>query len=271
MPELRFLCVHYHNPKRVIKFVRHIMGLPLPGGWSIQGAICDNSGDWPDWVPLPTGWRVAHPGRNLGYLPGCAAANALFDDPAEWTGIVNTDLNFESSFLMRLARTKFDEDIMAVGPDLRLCNGRRQNPVFARRPLRSQLEFHRYISADTRRTELMARFDALRYRLRNPKIRPGDVTQRETYALHRAALFLSRRYFEWGGSLNYGSFMYGEEVFLAEEIRQQEGRCAWLPGSVVWHEMDKETEEEPKVQKKATDRARWQHDSMSFLLDRYYS
>ncbi|MGC4042936.1 MAG: hypothetical protein QM758_03960 [Armatimonas sp.] len=251
MPELRFLCVHYHDTKRVNSFVRHLMGLPLPGGWNVRGAICDNSGDWPDWVPLPTGWKVTRPGENLGYLSGCAAANSLFEEPAEWTGIVNTDLNFEGSFLMRLARSRFAEDVMAVGPDLRLCNGRRQNPVHSRRPLRSQLQFYRYLSADHRRSEFIERMYDLRYRLFHPPMRAADVSLKETYALHRAALFLSRRYFEWGGSLNYGSFMYGEEVFLAEETRKQGGKSIWLPGSVVWHEVGKDEETEEKRSKKS--------------------
>lgn len=43
---------------------------------------------------------------------------------------------------------------------------------------------------------------------------------RKIYAPFGAFIVFHRRYFEAGGHLNYGSFLFGEEIFVAETARR---------------------------------------------------
>jgi hypothetical protein len=42
----------------------------------------------------------------------------------------------------------------------------------------------------------------------------------EIYAPHGSFIALNRKYFESGGDLNYGAFLTGEEIFIAETARR---------------------------------------------------
>ena len=265
MREIRLLFVHYNDAERVMDFIAHVNALPLPPGWELTLGVCDNSLSWPERLRLPGNARLAVPPRNLGYLPGCVFANSRWESasPPEWLGIVNTDLAIEPEFLQRVATQSFPDTILALGPDLRLRNGQRQNPFLASRPPRRKLEFYRFLFGNPLRSRLMEALYQLRRRGRklSPPV-PIETPWVETYALHGALTLLHRRYFERGGSLQYGGFMYGEEIFFAEQFRRCGGGAAWLPQALVWHDAGATTA--GKAQ--ATRRAQWQHQSFSLLL-----
>jgi GT2 family glycosyltransferase len=269
MSEIRLLCVHYSDHERVVAFAHHLNTLPLPPGWILRGGICDNSLNWPDSAKLPDNFRVHTPPSNLGYLPGSAAANVCWESEgvADWTAIINTDLEFGQDFFLQLAQTQWEEDILAVGPDLRLRNNTRQNPFFATRPARKKLELYRFLFGNPLRSRFMEEIYRLRRAGKTPP-EPEVITAPFVlaYALHGAATFLHRRYFEQGGSITYPSFMYGEEIFFAEEVRKLDGRMVWIPEAIVWHDAGATTSGNAQIAR----RAQWQHQSLSLLLERYF-
>ena len=108
------------------------------------------------------------------------------------------------------------------------------------------------------------------YRLRRRVRKPPPPEPFATHwvkanALHGALTLLHRRYFERGGSLEYRGFMYGEEIFFAEQVRRCKGHCVWLSQALVWHEAGATTA--GKAQRAR--RAQWQHQSFSLLLQEF--
>ncbi len=55
------------------------------------------------------------------------------------------------------------------------------------------------------------------------------------YAVHGSFIAIKKDYFEKGGSLRYGSFLYGEEIFLAEETRRIGLKTGVLSSICVMH------------------------------------
>ena len=273
MLEIRLLFVHYSDHERVLAFIDHLNRLPLPKGWQLRGSICDNSLNWPSSLTLPDNFRLVTPAQNLGYLPGSIYANKAWESEnspmPEWTAVINTDLEFCPEFFMRLTTQDFPEDILAVAPDVRLRHNTQQNPFFASRPSRSKLELYRFLFGSPVRSQLMETIYQWRHKNKQqstPETLPLDAPFLEAYALHGAATFLHRRYFERGGSVEYPSFMYGEEIFFAEEVRRLRGRMVWLPEAIVWHDAGATTSGKSQIAR----RAQWQHQSMSFLIEKYF-
>jgi hypothetical protein len=68
--------------------------------------------------------------------------------------------------------------------------------------------------------------------------RPGVRTllPERIYAPHGSFLLFHRSYFEAGGTLRYGTFLFGEEIFVAETARQLGLAIVHDPRLVVEHE-----------------------------------
>jgi len=49
---------------------------------------------------------------------------------------------------------------------------------------------------------------------------PSESSPRPIYAAHGAIMIFHRSYFEAGGNFDYGAFLFGEEIFVAETARQ---------------------------------------------------
>src|SRR5512135_2811157 len=130
--------VHYNDQPGVLAFVEHARSVGNAAGVLIECAVADNSGTWGEQTGSPSWITLVRPGRNLGYLAGCAAAfDAWCQQHAglpEWVAVVNTDLRFAPDFFGRLLALELPEDIGVVAPDVRLRNGMRQNPHMRIRP-----------------------------------------------------------------------------------------------------------------------------------------
>jgi GT2 family glycosyltransferase len=67
------------------------------------------------------------------------------------------------------------------------------------------------------------------------------------YAPHGAFIIFSREYFERGGSLNVGAFLYAEEIFVAETCRRLGLNVTYLPSIEVLHDEHVSTKVNPAI------------------------
>lgn len=63
----------------------------------------------------------------------------------------------------------------------------------------------------------------------------GSNPSEAIYAAHGAFLIFAREYFEKGGSLKYPSFLFGEEIFVAEQVAKLHLKILYLPQLRVLH------------------------------------
>ena len=143
----------------------------------------------------------------------------------DWVVISNDDVEFEDSqFLQRL----FQKDPMSaavIAPSIiSSLTTHDANPSIRRRPSRLRMWryrlwlsnyyamwFKQWLSPYVRRA---------RFGLSNRTPAPAKSVSSQIYAPHGAFMIFSRKFFEAGGFIDDGSFLYAEEFCVAEMCRQ---------------------------------------------------
>jgi len=233
---------HFNNTKEVECFLRHISDFKLPYNWHIEIAITDNSNN----LKLPDKFtpniKVYMPLENIGYLKGCSFAfNKWIEESKfypEWVVITNTDIKFDEKFFNNLVNLILPEEVCCIAPDVLLENGYRQNAHKKCRPGDFEMYAYTLIYRNTFLTFILDNLYYyscnLRRKLKDKKIKlPSNFEL--IYAPHGSCFLLKKTFFEKGGNLNYKGFMYGEEIYIAEEIRKLNLDVAWVPELKVTH------------------------------------
>ena len=99
---------------------------------------------------------------------------------------------------------------------------------------------------------------------------PGGLTRRRSgksprkiYAPHGACMIFHRRYFECGGALQYGAFLFGEEVAIAERVKRLGGTVVYEPDFRIIHN-------EHATTGHCAMRAEFLAEAMAYLAAEYY-
>lgn len=258
----------YKNDAEVRSFADHVRALPLPPGWRLELVISDNSDSWEG--PDPNADAVVvRPRANLGYLGGCAFA---FDEwcgrhggvPA-WCGVVNTDLELDRDFFLELVAAPLSAETGVLAPAVHLPDGTHQNPYLRARPSLLRVLAHRLVF----RAGWLAWGWTLGHELlrrTRPHTRVGGTRERQRiYAPHGAAMFFRRSFFQQGGTLRFGSFMFGEELHIAEQARRMDVGVVYEPSCRVLHNAHAVVGKLPS----ATSRA-WRAQSSDYIWSEYF-
>lgn len=289
-PRFLCLCINYRNDAESFEYARQLAALP---GYDGDVCVVSNS---PSTIlsellaqnhGRTDGSRllVYFPDANLGYFGGAAFGLkkylAEYSLP-EWVMVSNTDIVFaDHGLFVRLATLYRDTtpNPAILAPDILLesrgvlpSTVRRQNPFMEVRPRPVRLKFLRAIS---RWYPVYAAFElitALRYALFNA-MRWGKRTSTEAqaqpravYAACGACMFFHRSYFERGGNLDFPSFLFGEELFVAESARALGLRIQFDPRLRVVHR------EHGAVRLLSSRQmARYMRDSLGVLVRTYFS
>lgn len=273
----RAICIlacHYRNSEEVREFLRHVLGLPLPHGWNLYVGVSDNSGTWDHSVSLGNKAIIYSPGQNLGYLRGCAFALerwiAKYGGYPEWVAVTNTDVEFEEEFFHKLVLHPWPDNVGIVAPDIRLRNGMPQNPYKIVRPRRRRMYLYSLVYRNIVCTVLLEWLHAVKSVVRRytwkEKTRAGaSIDLRTIYAPHGAVLCFRPQFFHRGGSLDYPGFMYGEEIFIAEQARRLGLDVVWAPHLRAWHNEGAVTNRVSLIQ-----RMRWKRDSIEHIWKEYF-
>lgn len=239
-PSILILCVNYRNDAETNAFVRTAIDLPCRAGniVVISNSPSEESGELESLNNIE-GVQVLFPEKNLGYFGAAAyglssylAARSLPD----WIIVCNTDIEFpDPAFFCQLAELYTKDPPAVIGPDILLVsrNGRpssrtHQNPHFCTRPIPRKMRLFVAISRNYFIYAAYELLSSLRYAITNilAGARRRTIEEaaagrpRKIYAPFGAFIVFHRQYFEAGGHLNYGSFLFGEEIFVAETARR---------------------------------------------------
>lgn len=245
------VAVNYRTPEHAARLVESLLG--AADGDSLHVALVDNTEDDARCIreeDVPVGDRnftfVRAP-RNLGYFGGAGLGlqRYLLAHPMpDWVVVSNVDLSIDRpvEFVRHLNRLG-DTDVGVVAPSIvREDTGRDLNPFMRNRPSELRMRaysllFGRYIG--------LAVYDVLASMKRRAARRTVFSRRRDKtctnpsvvqiYAPHGSLICLSRQFFERGGGLQYQPFLFGEEIFVAEQARQLSLRVLYAPAMVVRH------------------------------------
>lgn len=268
------LAIHYHNTDAVQAFAEQVFQVPVPSGWTRRLVIVDNSTDLDPALSWPPAVQVCRPGQNLGYFGGCAHGlkqyrEAEGDLPA-WVVVTNTDIDLADDFFERLLGADWPEHVGLVAPDVQTPYGQRQNPFWVRRPWRLGMRSYQWIFRWLWLTRLYTELNHLRWTVgshlatRTNGHGPGEPVS--IYAPHGSIMAFRRVFFERGGTLDYGGFMFGEEIHVAEQARQCGLDVVWQPGLRVIHHQQSTTE-----QVDVSEVRRWHLESTQYLWSTYFA
>lgn len=186
--------------------------------------------------------RVLNPGLNLGYFGAAHFAFCQYraERPCpEWTIVANTDIVFDGDdFIQRLVTGHALCQHAVVAPRvLSLRDGRDQNPFSSTRPSKIRVYVQALVVQVAVGHWLHDRLSVLirtvRRLCRRTRTTMGGL--KEIYAAHGAFLVLHRSFFENGGTLDHGTFLYGEEISIAEQVRERNLRMCYDRTLAVYH------------------------------------
>lgn len=181
--------------------------------------------------------------QNRGYFGGArwALNRYLVDNPLpQWVIICNNDVVLDDSqFLEKLIKTDPMNVGMVAPSILSRLTGHDANPSIQRRPsafrmLQYRLWFSSYYAMWMKQWLWpFVRKARKRFRRRQP-VSNGDV-KKLIYAPHGAFFIFSRQFFEAGGFIDDGTFLYGEEFLVAEMCGRLCLGIVHDPSLRLWH------------------------------------
>lgn len=263
MSVLVLITVHFHNQADVEALVENAGMLRIPPGWRLDIVVVDNSGEA---RPIPGAAFFRAP-ENLGYLGGAAFGLQRWKDENEdglpdWVAVVNPDVSFPADALEELLSVELDDRVEAVAPAIFMEGTISQNPFFERRPARLRMWLYTVVF----RSRLLTRILDWLLAIKRQRSAPVDGgSPRPIYAGHGSAILLRKSFFERGGTLQFGGFMYGEEIHLAEQVRATGGTILYVPQVRARHAGGSTT-----ARTAAEQRRRWHLQSACVLWNQYF-
>lgn len=258
---------HYSNADEVRAFVQHVAALPLPQGWALRIAICDNSDSWEGEAPHACA-TMLRPHANLGYYGGCAYALKHWRETTNsipaWVGAVNTDLELDENFFVTMLE-RTPDDVALVAPAVQLPDGTHQNPYLKQRPSKAKMLWMRVVfRAGWLAWAWTLGHDVMR-RVRPHSRIDGERNRETIYAPHGSIVMFRRAFFEHGGRLEFGGFMYGEELHVAEQARRMGMSVLYEPACQVVHNAHAVVGKIPSKLNR-----RWRTESSDFIWNAYF-
>mgnify|MGYP000098902425 CR=1 FL=1 len=230
------ICVNYRNDHETKSFVESC--LKLTGADQVFFVVCDNSAERFDSVgeilkPLAQKKNILLLANddNPGYLGAAHRAlekirSTLGLAPQDFSHVIlsNTDLVIDSkAFYAELLKLAADSEVGLQAPSvISTLTGREGNPLYPVRPSLRKIRRLRFVYGYYALAvcyHLLSFLKARFLRCQNPSEGRGSVAS-DPYAVHGSFLILRSIFFRRGGTLNYPVRLYGEELFLAEQVRK---------------------------------------------------
>jgi len=212
--------------------------------------------------------------QNSGYFGGANWALRSYlesHETPEWVVVCNNDIVFDDPKILRRLFERDPDTAGMIAPSIVSgITGFDENPSIRHRPSRFRMWryrfwlssyylmwFKQWLSPFVRR---------IRYTLKKWMLGSNSRAAKSIYAPSGAFLVFSREFFEAGGFIDDGSFLYAEEFRVAEMCRCLGLAVIHEPQLRVWHEGSQST---GRMLSKSV--YRYQKEGFSYALARYES
>lgn len=243
------ICINYWNEQDTINYVNALLGQQRH--FRLDIVVVDNSGHGEDDCPLNEiesnidNVHVYKSENNLGYFGGASWGLEKYlttSEMPEWIIVSNTDIYFENQhFLSILVDLYKGNPPEVVAPSIYSdITGLNQNPFMKKRPPAWKMHFYRLVFRFSwiYRVYKVLHFakSSLSSRNRDKKyIACAENMPYPIYAPHGSIIVFNRKYFDNGGTLNYGSFLFDEEIFIGETAHRIGLEVLYEPRIIVFH------------------------------------
>ena len=213
--------------------------------------------------------------ENLGYFPSVIAAiksQEIELASYNFLMISNVDLAVSKDFFSEIKMLPVDETIGAYAPSI-VSNkmNHDQNPKITARPSRFKLQVNRLLFRSRVAYGFLTRVNKLRLKLREitkignsssyPSAGPG---KRKIYASHGSFFILSHMFLKRVSELNYPVFLFGEEIYIAETVRNLNLDIIYAPNLRVF-----DSEHASTAKMKSDAYRSYNEQALTYLLSEY--
>ncbi len=183
--------------------------------------------------------------ENVGYFKALNIGIAQVSDSAHMAVVGNNDLIYDKNFLPTLNAKKFEDDVFVVCPDVVTIDGVHQNPHVIRRfSFFKKLAFSAYYS--NYYVGLLMLYLKRKLVSKDRRFVPGTF---DIFMGIGACYVLTKGFLDNVGRLDDRVFLYGEEAFLANQVRKKGGRLVYCSDLRVEHLESVATSKLPPRQK----------------------
>ncbi|MBT4763328.1 MAG: glycosyltransferase family 2 protein [Bdellovibrionaceae bacterium] len=249
--KILIICINYCNEKDLFNYLNSLAKCTLNN--NIEVYVVDNSEEKKlDELHLKkifTNTTLVSADENLGYFGGANCGFNKFksnnDYVPQWVIVSNTDLEFKNSnFFNDLNKYCDLNKLGVIAPSI--ISGitkSDQNPHLLKRPSHIKMILLKMLFTNYIIFSLYhALYDFKRILKKTIlelikvfKLNDNSPDIKQIYAAHGSFLIIHKNYFLKGGNLNYHSFLYGEEFFLAENIKKINLSIYYVPILQIHH------------------------------------
>ena len=200
--------------------------------------------------------------ENLGYLGGASAViNNLPDvEDYDYVAISNVDLQISDNFFQVLKEIKTDDETALIAPQIYSHDeDRDRNPKVISRYSKRKLKMLYYMY---KYPILFYLYTATAYKRKKLAPKYGEM---DIYAGHGSFMLLTRNFFHKYKKIEYPIFLFGEELFLAELIREKGMKVRYVPSLRL---EDNEHVSTSRMKKKFYFKCNTE--SIKYILDTFY-
>lgn len=264
-----FSVVSYNNCAEIVSFIEMLERQTIKECIDLV-ITCNYPGDYEKLVKhlenRLINVSIVDPKSNLGYLNGCLYGVKTIQEYNQYTWIFvsNTDIVLADDYLIeRLLQTQFEENVCCVAPDIILPSKKKQNPFLINRLSSTRVKTLFYIHSNWQLLRMYTLISKLKDRSKqksNSKIFDNII-----YASHGSVLVLKPRIISIALQSSNDIFMYGEEIYIAELIRLNQGVTKYVPELVIRHN-ENSTTSLSSIKKKSE----WYKQSYGFIIHEFY-
>jgi len=204
---------------------------------------------------------------NLGYMEGASqgfknylSSNAMPD----WIILTNTDIEFDVNDTYNFLSKLEGKEILA--PAITTLDGVSQNPFLVTRPKKRKIKFLKFVYSYKVLFIIYNLLSVIKSKL--SKKLNYDKEQSlplNIFAPHGAFVIFPKMYFEKGGDLTHPTFLYGEELIIAERAKSLNVPIVYCPEIKITHHEHVATASKGGVLK-----AKCLSNSLKYILKQYY-
>lgn len=265
-----FIGVNYNATVDCVNFLASVGAC----GERAQAVVADNSPVLDPKLVEACGDRGAqlrHYPTNPGYF---GAAHAVVESLPEaelpdWVIVSNVDVVFEGTFigdLLDVVTPELSDETLVLAPRIEsVQDGRDQNPFLENKPPRWSVRLRLALCNSYPLYRTWVAVNRLRYRARARPHVSASGQGRAIYAPHGSFIAFTRDFFRRGGRLSHAFPLYGEEILVAEQVRELGGHVRYEPRLEIRH-----TEHAATSSLGLRKRAHLQSNFTRYMLERYY-
>lgn len=256
MQDILFLLVNYKNRIEVINYIIQIEKLMSKEKMKYSIILWDNSEDKYEYKILKEVYEsnkrvyVISSGKNIGYLQGAYQGYKYFIEKigktSRWFFISNTDLKLDKNFF-KIFKNKYINRELILAPFIRLKDSNiLQNPFLKNKPSKISINARLIMMKYSLIYMIYSYFFRLVWNKIKEKTKEvfgkhQDEKDKYIYAAHGSFFMLPKIFFEKKSTINYSNFLYGEEIYIAEQAREKNIPIQLCKDLIIIHYENKTT------------------------------